>query len=69
MIILNTKKLNFEFKMKHEIPTIRYTKLSDMSEPGEYNCYGIIYDASFPQIQEQSVQGASKYECTIKFHV
>ena len=64
--ILNTKKLNFEFKMKHEIPTIRYTKLSDMSEPGEYNCYGIIYDASFPQIQEQSVQGASKYECTIK---
>ena len=52
--------------MKHEIPTIKYTKLSDLSEPGEYNCYGIIYDASFPQIQEQSQQGASKYECTIK---
>ena len=52
--------------MKHEIPTMKYTKLSEMSEPGEYNCYGIIYDASFPQIQEQSQQGASKYECTIK---
>ena len=52
--------------MKHEIPLIKYTKLSELSEPGEYNCYGIIYDASFPQIQEQSQQGASKYECTIK---
>jgi hypothetical protein len=52
--------------MKHEIPIIKYTKLSELSEPGEYNCYGIIYDASFPQIQEQSQQGASKYECTIK---
>ena len=52
--------------MKHEIPSIKYTKLSEMSESGEYNCYGIIYDASFPQIQEQSQQGASKYECTIK---
>ena len=52
--------------MKHEITIIKYTKLSELSEPGEYNCYGIIYDASFPQIQEQSQQGASKYECTIK---
>ena len=52
--------------MKHEIPSIKYTKLSEMTESGEYNCYGIIYDASFPQIQEQSQQGASKYECTIK---
>ena len=51
---------------QHEIPTIKYTKLSEMTESGEYNCYGIIYDASFPQIQEQSQQGASKYECTIK---
>ena len=52
--------------MKHEITTLKYTKLSRMIESGEYNCYGIIYDASFPQIQEQSQQGASKYECTIK---
>ena len=51
---------------QHEIPTIKYTKLSEMTESGEYNCYGIIYDASFPQIQEQAQQGSSKYECTIK---
>ena len=38
-----------------------------MIEQGEYNCYGIIYDASFPQNLEQSQPGYTKYECTIKF--
>ena len=37
-----------------------------MIEPGEYNCYGIIYDASFPQNLEQSQSTGTKYECTIK---
>ena len=52
--------------MKYDKQIIKYTPFNEMKEPGEYNCYGIIYDASFPQIQEQSQQGGSKYECTIK---
>lgn len=52
--------------MKHEKQALKYTPFSEMKEPGEYNCYGIIYDASFPQIQDQSQPGGIKYECTIK---
>ena len=52
--------------MKHEKQTIKYTSFNEMIEPGEYNCYGIIYDASFPQSLEQSQSTGTKYECTIK---
>ena len=52
--------------MKHEKQTIKYTSFNEMIEPGEYNCYGIIYDASFPQNLEQSQSTGTKYECTIK---
>ena len=46
--------------------TIKYTPFNEMIEPGEYNCYGIIYDASFPQNQDQSQGGIIKYECILK---
>ena len=47
--------------------TIIYTTFDKMKEPGEYNFYGIIYDASFPQSQNQEqTQQSSKYECLIK---
>ena len=52
--------------MKHEKQSIKYTPFSEMIEPGEYNCYGIIYDASFPQNQDQSQGGGIKYECILK---
>ena len=52
--------------MKQEKQNIKYTPFNEMIEPGEYNCYGIIYDASFPQNLEQSQPGFTKYECTIK---
>ena len=52
--------------MKHEKQSIKYTPFSEMIEPGEYNCYGIIYDASFPQNQDQSQGGVTKYECILK---
>ena len=46
---------------------ITYTTFDQMKQSGEYNFYGIIYDASIPQSQspEQSQQ-IQKYECTIK---
>ena len=52
--------------MKHEKQTIKYTPFNEMVEPGEYNCFGIIYDASFPQNQDQSQGGGIKYECILK---
>ena len=52
--------------MKHEKQAIKYTPFKEMIEPGEYNCYGIIYDASFPQNQEQAQSGGTKYECILK---
>ena len=52
--------------MKHEKQVIKYTPFNEMTEPGEYNCYGIIYDASFPQNQDQSQGGGTKFECILK---
>ena len=52
--------------MKHEKQMIKYTPFNEMIEPGEYNCFGIIYDASFPQNQDQSQGGGTKYECILK---
>ena len=52
--------------MKYEKQVIKYTPFNEMVEPGEYNCYGIIYDASFPQNQDQSQGGTIKYECILK---
>jgi hypothetical protein len=47
---------------------IKYTLLKDIEEPGEYNCYGIIYDASFPQYLEKKEKDNNtlNYGCTIK---
>ena len=52
--------------MKHEKQAIKYTPFNEMIEPGEYNCFGIIYDASFPQNQDQAQPGGTKYECILK---
>ena len=40
----------------------KYTEFDDLIEQGEYNFYGIIYDASFPM--EESLK--TKYSCTLK---
>jgi len=48
---------------------IKYTLLKDIQEQGEYNFYGIIYDASFPKISEKSEksqQNSVNFECSIK---
>ena len=48
---------------------IKYTLLKDIQEQGEYNFYGIIYDASFPKISEKSEksqQSSINFECSIK---
>ena len=47
---------------------IKYTLLKDIQEQGEYNFYGIIYDASFPKISEKSEksqQSSINFECSI----
>ena len=40
----------------------KYTEFEDLKEQGEYNFYGIIYDASFPV--EETLK--AKYSCTLK---
>ena len=46
---------------------IQYTLLKDLKDKSELNCYGIIYDASFPQYSEKSQKdNSSMFECTIK---
>ena len=48
-----------------------YTTFDELKEQGEYNFFGIIYDASFPQ-EENSLQennkkrGTEKYTCILK---
>ena len=48
-----------------------YTPLNEIKEPGEYNFYGIIYDATFPTQEENNSmsdenQDSSIYNCIIK---
>ena len=42
--------------------TYKYITFDELIEQGEYNFYGIIYDASFPLEEENT----SKYTCVIK---
>lgn len=55
----------------------KYSTFNDMTASEDYNFYGIIYDASFPMLDEQhnthnqtsssnGVGNQPKYECTIK---
>ena len=43
----------------------KYTPLSEMIQPGEYNFYGIIYDASFPFLDAENPEDP-RFECSIK---
>ena len=49
---------------ENSIHTIKYkyTTFEDLIEQGEYNFYGIIYDASFPLEESNTL----KYSCTLK---
>jgi hypothetical protein len=40
----------------------KYSSLNEMKEPGDYNFYGIIYDSTFPTLEEKE----NLYKCTIK---
>jgi hypothetical protein len=40
----------------------KYTTIEDLTEQGEYNFYAIIYDASFPLEESNTL----KYSCTLK---
>ena len=49
----------------------KYSTFNEMVNPGDYNFYGIIYDASFPLLEEKQNDNVSsanptRYECTIK---
>ena len=48
----------------------RYSTFNEMTKPSDYNFYGIIYDASFPLLEDKQDQNSqnsqSRYECTIK---
>jgi len=50
-----------EENLDHSIK-YKYSIFSDLIEQGEYNFYGVVYDASFPL--EEAKTG--KYSCTIK---
>ena len=49
-----------------------YTSFDDMKEQGEYNCYGIIYDGSFPKEEDNfailpgTKEPLPKYSCILK---
>ena len=50
----------------------KYTPFDDMKEQGEYNFYGIIYDASFPKEEDNfailpgTKEPLPKYSCVLK---
>ena len=46
----------------------KYSTFDELREQGEYNFYGMIYDASFPEeeIQNDSKKSSSKYVCVLK---
>ena len=55
---------------KHSVKYI-YTIFNDLKEQGEYNFYGIIYDASFPKeenalLEADKKKNNSKYLCILK---
>ena len=46
----------------------KYATFDELKEQGEYNFYGMIYDASFPaeETQNDSKKNSSKYVCVLK---
>ena len=42
--------------------TYKYTSIKDIEETDNYNFYGIIYDSTFPSVDEISKQ----YTCNVK---
>ena len=54
-------KFQEDANLNHSIK-YKYSIFSDLIEQGEYNFYGVIYDASFP-LEEPNT---GKYSCTIK---
>ena len=70
----NSSKPDFDIykieeNAKHSIKYI-YTTFDELKEQGEYNFFGIIYDASFPQEENSSEsdkkKNSSKYTCILK---
>ena len=59
-----------EENAKHSLKYI-YTTFDELKEQGEYNFYGIIYDASFPQeeyypSESDKKKNTSNYSCILK---
>jgi hypothetical protein len=40
----------------------KYNSIKELEKPGDYNFYGIIYDATFPLFEENE----NGYQCTLK---
>ena len=65
----NSSNLDIE-NAKHSLKYL-YTTFDDLKEQGEYNFFGIIYDASFPLEENSSLESdkkknSSKYSCILK---
>jgi hypothetical protein len=43
-------------------PKYKYNTIKEFNMPGDYNFYGVIYDATFPVYEEKE----NLYHCTIK---
>jgi hypothetical protein len=58
------KEVDFYQIQENTIHSIKYkyTTIEDLTEQGEYNFYAIIYDASFPLEESNTL----KYSCTLK---
>lgn len=63
----NGKKEEIEYSLKY-----KYTPFKEIIEQGEYNFYGVIYDASFPVEETNNAilpgqkEPLSKYSCVLK---
>ena len=71
---VNSKKKSEENKNEDSFYSLKYkyTSFEDLKEQGEYNFYGIIYDASFPKEEENNAilpgkkEPLPKYSCVLK---
>lgn len=43
----------------------KYSTINEITKDGDYNFYGIIYDASFP-LQEETQNGQTNFICYLK---
>ena len=55
--------INYRYKMSTN--KYKYSTINEMVKDGDYNFYGIIYDASFP-LQEENPQNT--YVCYLKLN-